>query len=191
MPVCKYNGFSHNQRKATGVFFDMIHPNITLSIDGTDEHDLFLNAFRRNGFNGDSPGIEYLCYRIVNNKITRVTIVNNVYLTMAKQTKNESYLFKAIEKDDAKRLANDAIIKFNTGQRLFGVMTIRQAILRIRKFDKSFSRKDFEKRIMDYNYSYAAKEHIFVYGPREYISKDVVAAIIDCIDLLNFAKDER
>lgn len=121
----------------------------------------------------------------------RVTIVNNVYLTMAKQTKNESYLFKAVEKDDAKRLANDAIIKFNTGQRLFGVMTIRQAILRIRKFDKSFSRKDFEKRIMDYNYSYAAKEHIFVYGPREYISKDVVAAIIDCIDLLNFAKDER
>lgn len=183
--------FQPQPKESHGRFFDMIHPNITLSIDGTDEHDLFLNAFRRNGFNGDSPGIEYLCYRIVNNKITRVTIVNNVYLTMAKQTKNESYLFKAVEKDDAKRLANDAIIKFNTGQRLFGVMTIRQAILRIRKFDKSFSRKDFEKLIMDYNYSYAAKEHIFVYGPREYISKDVVAAIIDCIDLLNFAKDER
>ena len=177
--------------KVPGVFFDMVHPNITLSVDGTDEHDLFLNAFSRIGFNGDSPGIDYICYRVVDRRITRVTIVTNVYLTMAKQTKNELYLFKAVEKEDAKRLANDAIIKFNTGQRLFGVMTTRQAILKIHKFDKSFSSKDFENRIFDYNYSYRAKEHLFKYGSREYISKDVVTAIIDCIDLSNFARDER
>lgn len=177
--------------ESPGRFFDMIHPNITLSVDGTDSHDLFLNAFRRDGYNGDSPGIEYLCYRVVNFKITRITIVSNIYLTMAKQTKNESYLFKAVEEEDAKRLANDAIIKFNTGQRLFGVMTTRQALLKVRKIDKSFSRKDFEKSIIDYNYSYKAKEHLFAYGAKEYISKCVVSAIIDCIELSNFTHNER
>ena len=115
-------------------------------------------------------------------------IVKNPYLTMAKQQKGELFIFKAVNDYDSKRCANEAIIHFQTGQRLFGVMTVRQAIIRIHKLDKDFDSNSIERHIGYYNTDYGTHEKIYQYGHRKYISKNIVSSIID---YLYFCLHER
>lgn len=166
----------------------LIHPNITLTVDHLDRHDIDINGFCRDGYNGDYPDIEYLCYRKVKGEIVKITIVQNPYLKMAKQDKGELFVFKAVNIKDAKRCANEAIIKFQTGQRLYGVMTTRQAVIRIHKFDKTFTSSDLEHQVEFHNRVNGTQERIYQYGHRKYISKEIVEYLIDYLD---FSQYER
>lgn len=148
----------------------------------------------REDYNGQSPDIVFLCFKVNLTKdyeIELVTIVTNPFLKMAKQEKGLRYYFLAVHIDLAQTLANDSIIKFNTGQRLFNAMTIRQAMYRIHRENPSFKKSELAERIQTYNEIHGKGEHLYTYCGIVWINKDVVQMIVDCENYENWRRENE
>ena len=135
-------------------------------------------GFYRDGFNGDDPEHCFLSYRFINGKIVRVTITTNPWLIMSKQQKGERFIFVKVPVIDAEYIANAEIINHNTGQHLFSVYTIRQALKRIHKFNKRFKENNLREFIEIYNSDNGISAKIWNYGARVYAPKKIVDLIV-------------
>lgn len=106
---------------------------------------------------------------------------------MANQEPGEVFYFLPIQNEiDAKAIANHYIVEFATGQHLFGVYTINQALKRIRLYNPQFKAVDLLSFVKNYNKANNTSEAIWCYGNRRYISKEVVEDIMDYFDFSNF-----
>ena len=135
-------------------------------------------GFYRDGFNGDDTEHCFLSYRYIDNKIVRVTITANPWLIMSKQQKGEKFIFVKVPVKDAEYIANAEIINHNTGQHLFSVYTIRQALKRIHKFNKRFNLYNLQKFIEIYNSNNGISAKLWNYGARVYAPKKIVDLIV-------------
>ena len=153
----------------------------TLDVNHLDEHDILSNGIQFDGYDGVYDGYLFICYKFVGSRVVRITLVTNPLLHMSKQHEDERFVYKASDILDVTRMANEAIIEFQTGQPLLGCMTIRQAILAIRKIEPNFSVDNFQPWLEVHNKYKYTKEKIYSYGSKKYISKRVVKTIIDCL----------
>lgn len=135
----------------------------------------------------DFDEVIFLSFRFVNDCVNRVTLTRNPWQIMAKQESGEVFYFLPVQNEmDAKAIANRYIVKFATGQHLFGVYTINQALKRIRLYNPHFKAGDLYSFVQNYNKANNTSEAILCYGNRRYISKEVVEDIMDYFDFSNF-----
>ena len=154
--------------------------------------DIKLHGISRADYQGYEPDFCYLCYRLVDNetKVARVTITTNPWLIMAKQQKGEKFYFVKVRNIDAFHLANVEIAYYRTGQHLFNVLTLRQALKRFRKYDKNYSREMLQQLLDTYNKDNGTKECIITYGTRTYIPRNIVEDMVSYMDF-NKWRNER
>lgn len=144
----------------------------------TREEQLLKDGFYRIGYNGDNPEHCYLSYRLVDGKVVRVTITTNPWLIMSKQQKGETFVFVIVPKKNANYKANEEIISFNTGQHLFDVYTIRQALKRIHKHNQKFTELNLKEFLEIYNKDAGTNADIWRYGAKRYAPKGLVDTIV-------------
>lgn len=133
--------------------------------------------------------VYWLCDNVAG-KVIRVGITRNPYLIAAKiPDKTHLILFRAESMEEAELLANNMIADIGTtGQRLFNVYTLGQAMYRLRRVSKNF---DIEEIIKSYNECVELDHKILSYCGKYWIHKNVIEDHISIVEFLEERKQNE